>query len=247
MTEPIKEERISSVSDFTFRLQSNPTSERRLFRGQNTDKPLLPRIVRSTITKGKSLSDMKKIEHKMLGRFRRESVAMLGNTNKPTDLELLSIAQHHSMPTRLLDWTENPLAGLWFAVSDYPPKGENHGVVWMLDGPNEKTFNSNENIFNLDKTYFFQPSHLDRRITAQSAWLSIHRPSSRQDFLPLEKHIRYRNKLKRFVIPKDLFDSLRQELRLLGISHASLFPDLLGLSADIEVDMIKTWRSLSSI
>ena len=89
MAEPIKEERISSGSDFTHHLQSTPTSKRRLFRGQNTDKPLLPRIVRSTISKGMSLSEMKNIEKKMLERFRQESAAMLGTANKPTDLELL--------------------------------------------------------------------------------------------------------------------------------------------------------------
>lgn len=190
------------------------------------------------------LTEMKNIERKMLEQFRLESAPMLGATNRPTNLELLSIAQHHGMPTRLLDWTANALAGLWFAVSAYPPNDEDHGVVWVLDGPNEKTFNSNDDIFNLGKTYFFQPSHLDRRIPAQSAWLSIHRPGSERRFLPLEEHERYRDKLRQFVIPRELFDSLRQELRLLGVSHASLFPDLSGLSADIEVDLMKSWRSL---
>jgi hypothetical protein len=247
MTDPKKEELIRSVSDFACRVQSTSVGERRLFRGQNTDQPLLPRIVRLANKKGLSLIEMKKIEKKMLERFRRESPPMLGDTNKPTDLELLSIAQHHGMPTRLLDWTADALAGLWFAVSAYPPNNEEHGVVWVLDGPNEKIFNSTDDIFNLDRTYFFQPSHLDRRITAQSAWLSIHRPGSKRRFLPLEEHQRYRDKLKQFLIPRGLFDSLRQELRLLGVSHASLFPDLSGLSADIEVDLIKSWRSLSCI
>ena len=247
MADPNKEEPIHSVSDYVSRLQSTSTSERRLFRGQNTDKALLPRIARLAEAKGMSLTEMKQIEQKMLERFGRESATMLGATNKPTNLELLSIAQHHGMPTRLLDWTANALAGLWFAVSANPPNDYDHCVVWMLDGPNEKTFNSNDDIFNQDRTYFFQPSHLDRRIPAQSAWLSIHRPGSEQRFLPLEEHIRYRDKLKQFVIPTELFDSLRQELRLLGVSHASLFPDLSGLSADIEVDLIKSWRPLSFI
>ena len=239
-----KEEPIRSVSDFVYRLQQTSTGGRRLFRGQNTDKCLLPKIVRLAKEKGIAPHQMNDIEQKMLERFRRESVPMLGVATELTDWELLSIAQHHGMPTRLLDWTANALAGLWFAVAADPPNKEEHGVVWVVDGPNEKKFDSGDNIFNLDKTYFFQPFHLDHRIVAQSGWFSIYR-HNRSEFLPLEKQDRYRNALKRFVIPREQFDSLRQELRLLGVSQASMFPDLEGLGTDIRAEFIDSWRPLS--
>jgi hypothetical protein len=146
-----------------------------LFRGQNADKPLLPRIARLAEKKGIPFADVTDIERKMLQRFRRESVPMLGTAGTITNWELLSIAQHQGMPTRLLDWTANALAGLWFAVSTDPPDKERHGVVWVLevDPANEKTPKAGDDIFDLHRTYVFQPFHLDRRIVAQSAWFSV--------------------------------------------------------------------------
>lgn len=232
-----EENSIRSVSEYLSYLEDTSDNKKQLFRGQNTDKPLDPKIVRLITEKDKSLKYMREIENKMLSRFRKESVPMLRKMQQPTDLDLLSIAQHYGMPTRLLDWTANSLVALWFAVLSKPPKKDDRGVVWMLKSPNEKIFKPFDEIFKLDKTYFFQPPHLDRRISSQSAWLSIHRYASRGKkdwYLPLEEHERYKGKWTKFTIPLEYFDSLRQELRLLGVNHASIFPDLSGLSSDIK-------------
>ena len=111
---------IRSVGEFISCLHETSTSKRRLFRGQNTDKPLLPRIMRLAKENHISPNDINGIEQRMLERFKKESVPMLQGTRKLADWELMSIAQHWGMPTRLLDWTANPLAGLWFAVSAIP-------------------------------------------------------------------------------------------------------------------------------
>jgi hypothetical protein len=186
----------------------------------------------------------------MLQRFRRESVPALGTLRAESDWELLSVAQHQGMPTRLLDWTANALAGLWFAVSTDPPADEPHGIVWVLevDPANEKTPTAADDIFDLKRTYVFQPFHLDRRIVAQSGWFSVHRYAQAKDrFLPLERHERYSTSLTRFVVPRGRFDPLRRELRLLGVSQASMFPDLSGLGADIQAEFIDSWRPLATI
>jgi hypothetical protein len=48
-------------------------------------------------------------------------------------------AQHYGVPTRFLDWTENPLVALYFACKDYKPiykekdfHGGRDAVVWMI-------------------------------------------------------------------------------------------------------------------
>jgi hypothetical protein len=247
---PLQGKPINTVADLTNHLRHLPRVHRALFRGQNTDQPLFPKIARVAREKGIPLSEVIDIERRMLARFRRESVPMLPNASDLSDWELLSIARHNGLATRLVDWTANALVGLWFAVSSNVPNGEGHAVLWMLNvrPENEKPPERSDDVFNLNRTYVFRPYHFDRRIVAQSAWFSVHRYAEKHDaFLPLEQHARYKGDLTKFLIPSGSMDGLRQELRTLGITQAVLFPDLSGLCADIEAEAMDSWKPLTTI
>jgi hypothetical protein len=61
---------------------------------------------------------------------------------------------------------------------------------------------------------------------------------NRTEYLPLERQTRYANNVRTFDVPLDLFESLRKQLRQLGVHHAKLFPDLAGLGKDIQTQFI---------
>jgi len=46
--------------------------------------------------------------------------------------EIFSLMQNHGLPTRLLDWTESALVGLFFALTTEPQSNEDR-VVWVLN------------------------------------------------------------------------------------------------------------------
>jgi len=90
-----------------------------IFRGQPIDKPLLPVLGRNK-TKG----DLLHIEQLLLEEFKRTSLPFI-EFSPQNDWQCLSLAQHHGLPTRFLDWTYSALAALWFAVRNPPVKDEN--------------------------------------------------------------------------------------------------------------------------
>lgn len=80
-------------------------------------------------------------EYKILKRFRQRSVPYVSSSlRQDDDLSNLFFMQHFGVPTRLLDWTENPYIGLYFALtgasyrkSDGGPEYTSDVAVWILD------------------------------------------------------------------------------------------------------------------
>lgn len=242
---------IESVVDIASIVTELPKNKRFLFRGQTVNEPPLPRFAREVLKRNLSSEEVYKIERQMLDRVKRESLPFLQGLPQPeTDFDWLSIAQHHGLPTRLLDWTASALAALWFAVSPQPKKKTKEGVVWILEVEpgNEKRPESNESPFELRRTYIFQPFHIDRRIVAQAGWFSIHRYAEEKGkFYGLDNIRTYKPHLKRHPVPSNKFADLRDELRILGITEASLFPDLSGLCAEIQAETLRTFRPPTTI
>lgn len=141
-----------------------------LFRGQREDWPLLPKIARLEYRSGKTVLEA---ESDMVSSFKRRSLPFLESTPE-TDFDWLAIAQHFGMATRLLDWTTNPLAALWFAVKK-PAINSNDGVVWIFTPALEDHVSSdNKSPFMIRGTRTYKPKHINRRIVAQNGWFTIH-------------------------------------------------------------------------
>lgn len=174
------------------------------------------------------------------------------------DWEELFAAQHHGVPTRLLDWTYSPLVAAFFATR--PSRvGDHDRAVWRLDWQTvHKAFGlpplallprDLDSIFERDghasPWQFFaraasadpfaclvEPPSLDQRIVAQAAVFTLctDKLHSFDEFLDTHG---LADALIRFIIPADRIAPLRDQLDLVGVDERRLFPDLDGVAAAI--------------
>jgi hypothetical protein len=199
-----------------------------IYRGQSVDKHLFPKLGRDEY----NLPDRINYEKKIIAEFIRLSHPHLANKTY-TDWDILAIAQHHFLPTRLLDWTGNPLIALWFALFNQPSDTPER-VVWCYSFKQTEIVNPKSGSpFNQLKTLVYQPKHIATRIVSQNGWFTSHyyrKENNKYTALNLKKGSEGKLIKIRLIISEDEDrKSFLLELDTYGINSYSVFTDLEGL------------------
>lgn len=113
-----------------------------IYRGHSNHKEykLVPGIFREReISPGHTTTEYSQLELNILNDFISEACRFIKDIPTEDITAWLEIAQHFGVPTRLLDFTENPLVALYFACIGNPEKD---AAVWIINEPvyNKKFF-----------------------------------------------------------------------------------------------------------
>lgn len=193
-----------------------------IYRGvKDTSYELIPNVGRYKKFEKFSVEELEKEEKNMLRLFKERAWPLLTDV-KATDWELLALAQHHGLPTRLLDWSRNPLVAAFFAVE------EKHSKDSLIYAFNHTTYIDTSKVpdpFDRKSLGKFIPNHITPRITAQAGVFTFH-PNPKE---PIKSP-----KIDNLIIPRSFRKKLKYILHQYGVQRASLFPDLDGLAKHIQ-------------
>jgi hypothetical protein len=239
-------DRIRSVSDLLQAVDSPRARARQIpvwFRGStNSRHRLVPSLGRPPFT----------LEHEraLINIFKQNAVQFV-DQRPQSEWEWLFLARHHTVPTRLLDWTESPLIGLYFATHSMDEVAKNDskdGALWLLlptmlneeagIKPSEKRDlpifeDDDEQLQNYlptklasEHTSRLTPAagiavRHSKRMQAQHSVFTV----THRDQTPIES-VGDKQHIARYIIPASAKVRIRRQLAALKIDSLSVFPEL---------------------
>lgn len=251
---PIEERTASTLSEFTQLIEEFTRDFTRTlwFRGhQKSSYRLIPNIFRTAL----DIDDILKREESMMTSFKQRSIPYI--TQKTDDeLQLMFLMQHYGAPTRLLDWTENPYIGLYFAVERVISQIEEDSAVYILD-PNDWNYLATKGVGQRERKIFSIYDNKIQRYTLEIARqgtqsiLAIYGAFNNSRIISqrgafsifgsekasMEQQFDDKGgteEIIKVLIPKEVAPDLRRALLAIGITESVVYPDLGGLCSEIK-------------
>lgn len=196
-----------------------------IYRGQGVDYPLLPGIARADPTK-----DMTAKELLVQQEIRRRLAA--DQQVPTTDWGLTTYSQHYGMPTRLLDWSHNPLVAIWFAIQSAQREKSAMAYLYLLRRAPAIVLHdiATKKIHDIEQVWVINPPFNNPRISAQSGCFTAHPYSVRsQRYVAVADDAACKNVMMKMSISKSAFNAFIRELDVLGINSNAIYPDFSGL------------------